>query len=178
MKEAATDEVSDAEKCLREAEERWEVIDVDAGSPGKSVNGNKRRKVSLSPDGSTTAAGGREPTHPPPHQHTNALRIGSPPLPPPPIQELLTDNAIQIMCSMTGSGENTSFKPFVQVFQLKRLFGRGGQERWKVSSSLSFAADLCAHHMPRCCHQYMPPSPPYYFYRSFSLTVTTLSLER
>lgn len=43
MDDSAASELQDAKKCLKESEERWEVIDVDA-SPDKKTK--KRRRVS------------------------------------------------------------------------------------------------------------------------------------
>ena len=43
MDNAARNEVGEAEKCLRESEERWEVIDIDLSPENKK----KRRKLSM-----------------------------------------------------------------------------------------------------------------------------------
>ena len=57
-------EVEAAENSLVEAEERWDVIDVDDQGPDSPTNNDhskKRRKITLSPpphDGSTAAAAG------------------------------------------------------------------------------------------------------------------------
>ena len=46
----------------------------------------------------------------------------------------LTDGAVQRMFSMSGSGDNPSFLPSVQVLHLKKIDQKGGNEdRWKVS---------------------------------------------
>jgi len=56
-------EVSDAKKFLAEAEKRWEVIEIDdsqtqnyyVGAPKDGDSSNKKRKVSVSPQGNTAS---------------------------------------------------------------------------------------------------------------------------
>ena len=50
MVQSSSKEVEEAAKCLKDAEKRWEVIEID-DSPRKKEASNKRRKVSLSPQG-------------------------------------------------------------------------------------------------------------------------------
>lgn len=46
----------------------------------------------------------------------------------------LTQNAIQRMFAMSGSSDNPSFLPEVQVLHLKKIDQKGGaDDRWKVS---------------------------------------------
>ena len=52
----AREEVKAAEKCLAESEKRHEVIDIDDidnDTPQKDANSNKKRKVSMSPQGNS-----------------------------------------------------------------------------------------------------------------------------
>eukprot|EP00579_Thalassiosira_antarctica_P029471 CAMPEP_0202029222 /NCGR_PEP_ID=MMETSP0905-20130828/63862_1 /ASSEMBLY_ACC=CAM_ASM_000554 /TAXON_ID=420261 /ORGANISM="Thalassiosira antarctica, Strain CCMP982" /LENGTH=189 /DNA_ID=CAMNT_0048592967 /DNA_START=75 /DNA_END=644 /DNA_ORIENTATION=+ len=59
MLEVAQKEVNVAETCLKDAEKRWEVIDVDSDNENQVIQSRiKRRKVSLSPQGSNAAARG------------------------------------------------------------------------------------------------------------------------
>ena len=47
----------------------------------------------------------------------------------------LTPNAIQQMFGMSGSSDNPSFLPTVQVLHLKKIDQKGGvDDRWKVRS--------------------------------------------
>mmetsp|Transcript_19239 Transcript_19239/g.41707 ORF Transcript_19239/g.41707 Transcript_19239/m.41707 type:complete len:275 (+) Transcript_19239:2-826(+) len=57
--ESSRNEVKATEALLKDAEKRWEVIDVDASAVGSPTNDSryKRRKVSLSPDGVIEARG-------------------------------------------------------------------------------------------------------------------------
>lgn len=49
MSDAAEKEVKAADECLKNAEKRWQVIDVDMDTDVTLSRNNKRRKVSLSP---------------------------------------------------------------------------------------------------------------------------------
>lgn len=115
--ETSQQEVEVAEKCLKEAEMRWEVIDVDSVviNEQEQEDGSKRRK--LSSDDADAA----------PIMSENNNEINSP----------LTPNAVFQMHGMGGSLVKPSFQPILQIIHLKKIVqARGSDERWKVCSPI------------------------------------------
>ena len=129
--DAAEKEVKDAQEMLDKVEKRWEVIDIDNEAIDISVQneGNsKKRKVSLSPQSigassnrndSITSAAVSSASH-----TTNNNTISS---------ATLTSNGISKMYHMSGSVDEPSFMPILQVIHLKKVTKNTVDERFKVS---------------------------------------------
>ena len=134
--DAAEKEVQDAQEMLDKIEKRWEVIDIDneADISVQNEGNSKKRKVSSSPqsigassnrNGGTTSAAAASSSS----QTTNNDTISI---------ATLTTNGISKMCHMSGSVDEPSFMPILQVIHLKKIDskgGGGGDERFKVSLS-------------------------------------------
>jgi len=155
LSDTADKEFKEAQTALEEAEKRWEVIDIDMDDSVVSKNSsgsNKQRKVS--PNSSLTSR----------------IRAA--------MQHELTSNAISKMYYMSGSIEDSSFTPILQVIYVKKISkeGFGDEERFKVSlrvyCSYACSAPSSAFCIHTSCH--LPPPPPFLF-RLSSQTVSTSS---
>jgi len=125
----AEKEFNEAQTALDEAEKRWEVIDIDMDDTDVSKNSsgsNKQRKVSPAPVSSFG---------------NGFASIGATEM-----QHELTSNAISKMYYMSGSIEDSSFTPTLQVVHVKKISkeGLGDEERFKVSLRVycSYACSL------------------------------------
>jgi len=130
--EASTKEVKDAQEMLDKIEKRWEVIDIDneADISVQNEGNSKKRKVSLSPqsigasnrNGSTTSAAASSSSQT--TNNDNAVSIAT----------TLTTNGISKMYHMSGSIDEPSFKPILQVIELRKIDNRIGDtaDRYKV----------------------------------------------
>ena len=120
--EASTKEVKDAQDMLDKVEKRWEIIDIDNEPDLSSVQneGNsKKRKVSLSPQsiGASSNSSSSQTTN------DNAVSIAT-----------LTTNGISKMYHMSGSIDEPSFMPILQVIHLQKINSNiSVDERYKVS---------------------------------------------
>ena len=107
---------------LDKVEKRWEIIDIDNEPDLSSVQneGNsKKRKVSLSPQsiGASSNSSSSQTTN------DNAVSIAT-----------LTTNGISKMYHMSGSIDEPSFMPILQVIHLQKINSNiSVDERYKVS---------------------------------------------
>ena len=82
----------------------------------------------------------------------------------------LTPKAISAMFRMSGSQENPSFSPVVQVVHLKKIDnkGGGGDERWKVCTGrLLFRGRCIVIPAGGVMETHLNPPPPSPCHRSF-----------
>ena len=80
----------------------------------------------------------------------------------------LTPNAINRMFAMSGSSEDPSFLPAVQVLHLKKIDQKGGaDDRWKVSGYFM----LSLFHVEMSYHAKVSASNAFLFSLSLSLSL-------